>query len=201
MGTYKRTESESNGTRKCAKSDFEEIVKILTKSSPDPNKVGKRRKLKIEMEYGRTDTPLHYAAEKNQIEIFKLLLSKATKKQFQNTDNNDQVPLLQFAAKIGHYEIVKILVEYLNENFTDCIDQWFPNFGETALHIAAKYGHVEVVEILLRCTTFNATDGSGWTPLHYAAQGGKSGHTKVLNLLGMVSHKMLLITIFGHKHY
>ena len=209
LGTNKWTGSESKGSRKWARSDFEEIVKILTKSSPDPNKVypqepkvQKRRKWKIEipasieMEYGKTDTPLHYAAEKNHIEIFKLLLSYATKKQFQNTDNNDQVPLLHFAAKLGHYEIVKILVEYLNEYFTDYIDHK-NYFGETALHIAAKYGHIEVVETLLEYTTFNVTDGSGWTPLHYAAKGCKTGHTKVLNLLGKVSHKMSLITILS----
>ncbi len=47
--------------------------------------------------------------------------------------------------------------------------------GKTAIHYATQFGQEEVVHFLLQCDVkdlVNKPDGSGWTPLHYAAEQG-----------------------------
>jgi hypothetical protein len=62
--------------------------------------------------------------------------------------------------------------------------------GQTALQLAAWYGQVAVVQWLLtKGADVHADDGSGWTPLHYAAKGHNNrslpgaAKTKVAGLL------------------
>ena len=46
--------------------------------------------------------------------------------------------------------------------------------GQTAVHLASFYGHTEVLRLLLRYgAPANATDSSGYTPLHFACQSDK----------------------------
>lgn len=47
--------------------------------------------------------------------------------------------------------------------------------GKTAIHYATQFGQEEIVRFLLRSDAkdlVNKADGSGWTPLHYAAEQG-----------------------------
>ena len=47
--------------------------------------------------------------------------------------------------------------------------------GKTAIHYATQFGQEDVVHFLLQCNAkdlVNQADGSGWIPLHYAAEQG-----------------------------
>ena len=84
---------------------------------------------------------------------------------------------IAWAARNGHEEVVKILLERREI----CPDK--PNNdGGTPLSHAAQYGHEEVVKILLRQEDVNPDrpDNSGLTPLWHAARNGHEGVVKVL---------------------
>jgi ankyrin repeat protein len=60
-------------------------------------------------------------------------------------------------------------------------DTQFPILGSSSLILAAAKGHTGVVSLLLdRGAHVNATDHTGWTPLHAAIYG---GHAEVVRLL------------------
>uniref|UniRef100_A0A3P9H812 Uncharacterized protein n=1 Tax=Oryzias latipes TaxID=8090 RepID=A0A3P9H812_ORYLA len=72
---------------------------------------------------------------------------------------DDQTPL-HCAARMGHKELVKLLLEHkANPNSTTTA-------GHSPLHIAAREGHVQTVRLLLDME-------KGFTPLHVASKYGK----------------------------
>jgi len=83
---------------------------------------------------------------------------------------------LQWAARIGHTEIVKALLDNKADvNVSRTTD------GVTPLYIAAHRGHTELVKMLLaKLVNVNASKHNGVTPLHVAAD---NGHTEVVKLL------------------
>ena len=87
---------------------------------------------------------------------------------------------LHFAARYGHTDAVKFLLERNAElvkikNGTES----YP--GRTALHDAAEGGHLEVIKLLLRYNAeVDAQDAMGRTPLFRAAS---NGHTQALQQL------------------
>ena len=73
------------------------------------------------------------------------------------------------AGSEGNLEMAKLLVEEGLDVQAACID------GKTAIHYATQFGQEEIVYFLLQRDAeqlVNKPDGSGWTPLHYAAEQG-----------------------------
>uniref|UniRef100_A0A3Q3B3L5 Ankyrin 1, erythrocytic b n=1 Tax=Kryptolebias marmoratus TaxID=37003 RepID=A0A3Q3B3L5_KRYMA len=72
---------------------------------------------------------------------------------------DDQTPL-HCAARMGHKELVKLLLEH------KASPDSATTAGHTPLHISAREGHVHTIRILLDA-------GKGFTPLHVASKYGK----------------------------
>jgi hypothetical protein len=69
------------------------------------------------------------------------------------------------AARNGHLDVVKFLVEQRAEVNVKNTDGWTP------LHLAAQSGYLDVVKLLVeQQTEVNAKKDDGWTPLHSAAR-------------------------------
>jgi ankyrin repeat protein len=85
---------------------------------------------------------------------------------------------LHQAAKGGHLEVVKYLVERARINASETIQCTKVN----AVHSAAKRGHLPVVSYLVQSCHVdpNAVDFMGRSALHHAAE---NGHTKVVRFL------------------
>ena len=77
------------------------------------------------------NTPLHYAAQNNFTEIFKLLYSTITENSIQTNNYGDTV--LHFAAQNNSLEMIKLLCANKNVN-VNAVNK----HGETALHALAK---------------------------------------------------------------
>ena len=117
-------------------------------------------------------TPLHYAAEKGNTDIVKMLLDIVDDKNPKNTGGSTP---LHYAAKFGHVEIYKKISEVVEDKNPRDIQ------GFTPLHIAASNGHTRMCKIIMyRTKEKNPRSNNGLTPLHYAA---KFGHTDIFRIL------------------
>jgi len=94
---------------------------------------------------------------------------------------------LHFAAKAGHLDCTRLLLQFRAE--AHCCDKK----GETPLQIAAYGGHLAVAEELLESKALaNSSDGDGWTPLICAA---RAGHDELVELL--ITHRANLRAVDG----
>ena len=103
-------------------------------------------------------------------------------KRFEKEDNYSMIVRhkkaltveLHFAAKKGHYEIVKLITE---DGLLDEKD----GTGKTALHLAAMNGHIEIChQIISLGSQFCPLDYDERTPLHNAAE---NGHLEICQLI------------------
>ena len=94
-----------------------------------------------------------------------------------NARNNQKDSPLHLAARRGHTNVVKALIDDFNCNPNETGFE-----GRTILHEACLNGHVELAETLIVGFGLdpNITDGGEYTPLHYAALG---GHLSVIRML------------------
>jgi ankyrin repeat protein len=91
------------------------------------------------------NTPLHYAAYHNMIDILDILLG------IRGTGDSNQ------AAEAGGPDTVLVAMHLRSAS------------GDTPLDFACTLGHLEAVKMLLRAgTNVKATDANGWGPLHNA---------------------------------
>ncbi|KAF7282580.1 hypothetical protein GWI33_002302 [Rhynchophorus ferrugineus] len=111
-----------------ADGDTEEIKTLLTKGSP------------FTSDWLGT-SPLHLAAQNNNVEMCELLLRYGTSKDARN--KVDRTPL-HLAAYEGHYKVVESLVKHGAD--INCRDM----LNMTPLHWAVQNGHKTVVELLLK---------------------------------------------------
>ena len=98
-----------------------------------------------------------------------------------NAPNNNGVIPIHYAARNGHFEIVRLLMSSTDTPNAPA------NTGITPIHCAARYGHFEIVRLLMLSTENpNAPDNFGQTPLMYAEQ---KGHQEIVNLLNDIPTK------------
>jgi ankyrin repeat protein len=121
--------------------------------------------------------PIHEAAQQGDVAAATALLQNNSRLAFSKDEDGDTP--LHLAARMGHIDMVKLLVAHKADvNAKDRID-------DTPLHLAALDGHAEVVELLLGDRAdVNAKDSDSNTPLHLAA---RTGQVDVAKLL--VAHK------------
>ncbi|KAF7732295.1 Ankyrin repeat domain-containing protein 39 [Apophysomyces ossiformis] len=94
------------------------------------------------------------------------------------TKENDRYSPVVLAAKLGHYDCVRLLID---DGGVDIMKSYGP-CQKTALHAAVEGDAVVVVLYLLRIqpSLLTCKDTSGATPLHYACQHGRHELLKAL---------------------
>ncbi|XP_054279760.1 ankyrin repeat domain-containing protein 50 isoform X1 [Macrosteles quadrilineatus] len=118
---------------------------------------------------------LHTLAAENNHQMLETLLTEGeTRVDIEETDKHDQTPL-NLAARLGHHQVVKVLLSAgANVDHPDA-DGWTP------LRAAAWGGHTQVVEILLEAgANVDYCDADQRTALRAAAWG---GHDEIVTLL------------------
>ena len=115
-------------------------------------------------------TPLHIAALKGNLDLFKLIFVNAIEKN--PADERDKLTPLHMAAQNGHFEICKHIIENVKDkNPPD-------RGGKTPFHSAAANGHLEICKLMIK----NDVDISyvGVSPLHLAAL---NGHLEICMII------------------
>ena len=155
----------------------------------------------------RNRTLLHWAAEKGDEEVVKVLLRKSA---HINAEDENGSTAFSLAASNGHVNVVRTLLsnrENVNMrshsnlatlyrallwDHTDVAETILNNSvdvhvnaqetdGDTALHLAASHGHIEIVELLLRKGShINVRNNTGETALDRAAA---SNHFNIVRIL------------------
>lgn len=103
--------------------------------------------------------------------------------KFVNSTRGDGMTILHLAAKRGHADLCRIILEQDRFMEVNALD----HYGSTALHHAAENGHAQVCSVILqneRFTALNEQDGhkrwGGQTALHCAAE---QGHVNVCQII------------------
>ncbi|KAG1453077.1 hypothetical protein G6F56_007661 [Rhizopus delemar] len=113
-------------------------------------------------------------ATKNTASLQLVLQAGANPNVFPLTKNEqDKITPLVLAAKVGHMNSIRLLIELANAHLYDSKG---PR-GENALHAAIQSGSDEIVGYLLRASQnllLETPDFVGATPLHYAAMEGRT---------------------------
>jgi ankyrin repeat protein len=119
---------------------------------------------------------LTLAAVAGHLSLVKLILDPPYNANM-NVETKDCWTALSLAAREGHSEVVKMLLE------KDGVDMNKANSrGYTPLSLAARSGHTEIVKLLLEKdgVDVNKADSFGGTALSFAARG---GHSEIVKLL------------------
>ena len=115
------------------------------------------------------NTTLHTAAACGQIETVRHLIIQNNIVEINTCNHCNEIPLC-LAAKSGHTDVVKCLVDEF-----DC-KCWITGFeGKSLLHYACESGHMQLVKLLLDEYELSplAKEINGRTPLHTAAINGQ----------------------------
>ncbi|KAH9999500.1 hypothetical protein BJV77DRAFT_977559 [Russula vinacea] len=161
-----------------------------------------RRLLQVDVSPYVRDTenysPLVYATLKGSVDCVRVLLEEGGVPAQPSPPDGDLIPLalaslaghldvalllpsssgeypIHFAARQGHADICRLLVQYDGSDLPDKYNEWTPIFH------AARFGHDACVRVLLEagCRT-DVTDEHGNNALHYAAW---YGHRECVSLL------------------
>ena len=111
-------------------------------------------------------------------------------------------PLLNIAARNGHYKVCQILLE--NGAYVDSVDQ----NGSTSLHSASYHGHTDIINLLISYgADINIKNHLGETPSDEAATDKykdmiiSSQNDRILNLYTLLSSMKLVDRIIKVKKY
>ena len=129
---------------------------------------------KQSMRYIETDlTPLHIAAIKGNLEVFKLIF---VNELYTNSANEkEKLTPLHIAAQNGHFEIC----EYILENVEDKNPP--RKYERTPFHTAVSNGYLEICKLMIKnVSDINSADSYGETPLHIAA---RNGHVEICRII------------------
>ena len=138
------------------------------------------------------DTPLHKAAEKDQLVVAKFLLENGADVNAKNTSFG--VTPLHAAASRGSTAMLDLLLEHKAD--VEASD----TSGLTALHLAAQSGFRTAVETLLaHGANVNAKTQSGATALHFAVANGFTAISEVLLAHGADPNMLAQNVQLGHE--
>jgi ankyrin repeat protein len=117
--------------------------------------------------------PLHYAAEKESVDIARLLIESGSEINIEDTVDNKLRTPLHYAAHGRSTKLIQLLID--NGANVNAVD----SDGKTPLHIASDGNNKDIraAQILIEngCD-INRQDGDGYTPLHYAANEAEPKH-------------------------
>lgn len=117
-------------------------------------------------------SPFHFAAYKGKVSCFQDFIDGE-----RNPKNSIGSTPLHVASRIGHFDIVKLILDSIKgeKNPQD-------NFDYTPLHEAIISGHLEIVKLILDSIEEekNPQNQLGMTPLHFAS---RNGHLDIVRLL------------------
>ena len=116
-------------------------------------------------------SPLHMAAARGHLNVFKLISANFLDKNYGYTDDDNWTPL-HFAAKYGHFEVCKYIIE--NTGNTKYSEKNPDSFKDgTPLHMAVRMGHLDICKLIVKYVGDKTPeDFYGSTPLHDAAECG-----------------------------
>jgi ankyrin repeat protein len=151
------------------------------------------REIDIDIQNGEGDTPLHFATEKENLEILKLLIERGADLNSQNIVGQTA---LHLAAGLGNLELAKTLANAgakvdlrdlsgqspfhlaaWNQNFEmviyliekGCDKDAIDSNGKTSLHWAAILGNIQIADFLItHKVNLEVKDHSGKTPFYWS---------------------------------
>ena len=113
------------------------------------------------------DTPLHCAAESQNIEAITQLIEHGANTI--NLPNHNGTTPLHAAAVTGHIGTIELITNYFAD--TNTVD----SHTNTPLHIAAREGHQQAITVLMNHQAQHQSFNSqGYTPLHEAIRYGQT---------------------------
>lgn len=111
----------------------------------------------------RGQLPIHLAISRNNYECVKVLVKYGCNVEYPLPNSMGKITPLMYACQLGHYKIIKLLIE--NNAKIEARDR----FQRTAVIHATMCGHVRPLTHLLRMgANPNVVDSSGNSALHYA---------------------------------
>uniref|UniRef100_A0A1I8FVT4 ANK_REP_REGION domain-containing protein n=1 Tax=Macrostomum lignano TaxID=282301 RepID=A0A1I8FVT4_9PLAT len=108
----------------------------------------------------RQRTALHWAAERGQSRVARLLIEAGAQLDAQDSSG---ATALHLASMHGHRDAVRLLLE--SEANTSLVTK----SSSSALHLASRNGHLEVVQLLSRQADCDQQLADGDSPVHLAA--------------------------------
>ncbi|TPX08716.1 uncharacterized protein E0L32_009778 [Thyridium curvatum] len=154
--------------------DFWQYLLALGHDCPDSGFYTLAEKTDLHLKDERSQTPLHLAIRKDQINIAILFLQRSEKYDMDVGDTSGRTPLLLAAEKGSDLMVLLLLVHQFKHNVQDKADR-------TALLLTAERGALDSVIALLDAKADpNIPDSRGRTPLSVASQ---NGHEEVVSTL------------------
>ena len=115
------------------------------------------KKFKLKIFRKGWDTPLHYAACQNRLDIFELFAGVPKMKNLNLVNCDTDATILHNACMKGQVEIVQFFLTLSEDKKTDFNRGYFgkrmdfeSSFGTTMFNLAYKSGHVEVVKLFMK---------------------------------------------------
>ncbi|KAL3087462.1 hypothetical protein niasHT_023710 [Heterodera trifolii] len=147
------------------------LVEIMLENGQNPNEHGAFMRNQME----QTVAPLHFAAQKGNLELCKLLVAKGAKVN-QRTKDKRGIMCLHIACGNGHLPIVKFLLESVGVD----IESTDSN-GDTALMCALLENNLDIGHYLIaRGARTDHMNKFGISPLHYFVKNGDFALCKFL---------------------
>jgi glycerophosphodiester phosphodiesterase len=138
-------------------------------------------KAAIRRNISKSSAVLALATKSNFTRIVKLLVDAGVDINWQDATGETA---LHIAARFGHEDCAKILLEGSNDQKAD-IELAENSFSWTPLHVACVDGHLSIVELLIAAgAEINKLDASGWTAREHAAL---RGHISIAERLAEAS--------------
>ncbi|KAI9744933.1 MAG: Glycerophosphocholine phosphodiesterase [Claussenomyces sp. TS43310] len=123
-------------------------------------------KAAMRRDISKSSAVLALATKANFTVIVRLLVEAGVDVNWQDETGETA---LHVAARFGHEECTKILLDGTNEQKAD-IDLAEKSFSWTPLHVACVDGHLPIVELLIAAgAALKKPDASGWTAMEHAA--------------------------------
>ncbi|KAJ1969356.1 Glycerophosphocholine phosphodiesterase [Dispira parvispora] len=134
------------------------------------------------------NTPLTVACKLGYAELVSLLLSRGA--NINTTDDDEESPL-HLAARGGHTEVLRVLLNHQSREHPDgpvvhlnAVEKYYK---WTPLCLAAIEGHLDCVELLLKAGADpNILDNAGWNAHEWAAY---RGHCQIIEILRPLSRR------------